>query len=64
MSGQIVDTSISGKRLACYLDELVVIHGYPEELVHDNGPELTTEPWLWYYLEKVDGLVKSQDFEF
>lgn len=40
--GQIVDFSISGKRLARYLDELAAIHGYPEELVHDNGPELTS----------------------
>ena len=40
--GPIVDTSISGKRLARYLDELAAIHGYPEELVHDNGPELTS----------------------
>ena len=39
--GPSVDTSISGKRLARYLDELAAIHGYPEELVHDNGPELT-----------------------
>ena len=40
--GQSVDTSLSGKRLARYLDELAAIHGYPEELVHDNGPELTS----------------------
>ena len=40
--GQIVDFSISGGRLARYLDDLAAIHGYPEELVHDNGPELTS----------------------
>ncbi len=38
----IVDFSISGKRLARYLDQLAIIHGYPDELVHDNGPELTS----------------------
>ena len=40
--GRIVDFSISGKRLARYLDELAAIHGYPEEPVHDNGQELTS----------------------
>ena len=40
--GQIVDFSISGERLARYLDGLAQLHGYPEELVHDNGPELTS----------------------
>jgi putative transposase len=39
---QIVDFSISGKRLSRYLDQLAMIHGYPDELVHDNGPELTS----------------------
>ena len=40
--GQIVDTSISGARLARFLDELAVRHGLPEEIVMDNGPELTS----------------------
>ncbi len=40
--GQIVDFSISGKRLSRYLDQLAIIHSYPDELVHDNGPELTS----------------------
>lgn len=46
--GQIVDFSISGERLARYLDELAVVRGYPEELVHDNGPELTSRAmFVW-----------------
>ena len=40
--GQIVDFSISGKRLTRYLDQLAILHDYPDELVHDNGPELTS----------------------
>ena len=37
--GQIVDFSISGKRMARYLDELAMATGLPEEIVLDNGPE-------------------------
>jgi putative transposase len=40
--GQIVDTSISGARLARFLDELAVRYGLPQEIVMDNGPELTS----------------------
>ncbi len=40
--GQIVDLSISGKRLARFLDELARRRGLPETLVMDNGPELTS----------------------
>lgn len=39
---QIVDVSISGARLARFLDELALIHGLPEEIVLDNGPEGTS----------------------
>jgi len=41
--GQIVDFSISGERLARYLDDLALIHGLPEEIVLDNGPEGTSK---------------------
>ena len=41
--GQIVDLSISGERLARFLDELGDEIGLPEEIVMDNGPELTSK---------------------
>jgi len=41
--GQIVDSSISGRRLARFLDELAERRGLPEEIVMDNGPELTSK---------------------
>lgn len=40
--GQIVDISISGARLARYLDDLALLVGLPEEIVLDNGPEGTS----------------------
>lgn len=43
--GQIVDFSISGLRLARFLDELAE---FPGEIVMDNGPELTSKAlFLW-----------------
>ena len=41
--GQIVDLSISGARLARFLDELASRRGLPKALVMDNGPELTSK---------------------
>ena len=41
--GQIVDLSISGERLARFLDGLGDEIGLPEEIVMDNGPELTSK---------------------
>jgi putative transposase len=40
--GQIVDVSISGARMVRFLDELALLHGLPEEIVLDNGPEGTS----------------------
>ena len=40
--GQIVDVSISGARVARYLDDLALLHGLPEEIVLYNGPEGTS----------------------
>ncbi len=40
--GQIIDLSISGARVARYLDELGERLGLPEEIVLDNGPEGTS----------------------
>ncbi len=42
--GQIVDLSISGERLARFLDDLAGHRGLPETLVLDNDPELTSRP--------------------
>ncbi len=38
----VVDTSISGKRVARELAQLVVVHGKPTTIVSDNGTELTS----------------------
>ena len=40
--GQFVDVSISGARVARYLDEMAPLHGLPEEIVLDNRPEGTS----------------------
>src|SRR5690242_5304036 len=40
--GQLVELSISGARVARYLDELAVDFGLPAEIVIDNGPEGTS----------------------
>jgi putative transposase len=40
--GQIVDVSITGARVARFLDELALEFGLPEEIVLDNGPEGTS----------------------
>ena len=40
--GKIIDISISGARVARYLDELAGHFGLPEEIVLDNGPEGTS----------------------
>ena len=49
--GQLVDTSISGARMARYLDEIARPRGYPETLVCDNGPELTSKPLFFWSQE-------------
>ena len=46
--GQIVDFSISGERVARYLDEVSTTRELPDEIVLDNGPEMTSKAlWLW-----------------
>ena len=44
--GQIVDYSISGKRVSQWLDQLAVTRGRPESIVMDNGPEFTSKAML------------------
>lgn len=46
--GQIVDTSISGVRLACYLEQLRRERGVPKTLVSDNGTELTSKAMFFW----------------
>lgn len=41
--GQLVDLSISGERLARFLNDLAKLRALPESLVIDNGPELTSK---------------------
>lgn len=46
--GQLIDVSISGARLARYLDQLAENRGLPTTIVCDNGPELTSKAmFLW-----------------
>lgn len=46
--GQLVDVSISGARIARFLDDLGKTRGLPATLVSDNGPELTSKAmFLW-----------------
>jgi len=46
--GQLVDLSISGERVVRFLDELARLHGLPDEIVMDNGPEFTSKAmFLW-----------------
>ena len=46
--GQIVDLSISGQRVARYLDEVSITRKLPGEIVLDNGPEMTSKAlWFW-----------------
>ena len=49
--GQIVDFSISGSRLARFLDQLAKNHRLPQEIVVDNGPELTSRA-MFQWAEK------------
>ena len=41
--GQLVDTSITGRRLAQFLDEAAQQRPLPASIVCDNGPELTSK---------------------
>lgn len=40
--GQLVEYSISGRRVARFLDQVADLHGLPEEIVMDNGSEFTS----------------------
>ena len=46
--GQLVDVSISGARVARYLDQLRELRGLPKTLVIDNGPEFTSKALFFW----------------
>jgi len=46
--GQIIDVSISGMRVARYLDDLAATRGLPEVIVCDNGPEFTSKALFFW----------------
>ena len=47
-----ISTSIPGARVARFLDCLVELHGKPQEIVLDNGPEFTSRTFLAWAEEK------------
>jgi putative transposase len=53
--GAVVDTSISGHRVARELDRIAELRGYPCMVVSDNGTELTSNAILtWQQHRKVE----------
>ncbi len=47
----IIDLSISGERLARYLNQLAEMRGLPKSIVLDNGPEMTSKA-LFFWRQK------------
>ena len=50
--GQLTDTSISGCRVARYLNELMSTRGKPKAVVCDNGPEFTSKAMFFWSKEQ------------
>jgi len=50
--GILVGTSISGRRVAAFIDRLAVFHGYPQRVRVDNGPEFTSAFFHQWAAEK------------
>jgi putative transposase len=50
--GLVVDTSLSGKRVARALDAIAARRGYPALIVSDNGTELTSHAILHWQQER------------
>ena len=46
--GQVVDTSISGARVARLLDDIIRTRGRPRVIVSDNGPEFTGKAMFFW----------------
>ncbi|WP_442907113.1 IS3 family transposase [Billgrantia diversa] len=55
--GQLADTSISGRRLARFLDEIAQQRSLPASIVCDNGPELTSKAMFFWARERKVTLV-------
>ena len=49
--GQLVDTSISGQRMANHLSLLGAERGLPKSIVMDNGPEMTSKAMFFWSQE-------------
>lgn len=41
--GIMADTSIPSRKVTAYLDQIALLHGYPDRIRVDNGPEFTSE---------------------
>ena len=50
--GQLVDTSIAGRRLARFLGEVAQPRSLPASIVCDNGPELTSKAMFFWAREQ------------
>jgi len=50
--GILVGTSVSGRRVAAFVDRLAAFHGYPQRLRVDNGPEFTSAFFHQWAAEK------------
>jgi putative transposase len=48
----VVDNSISGIRMARELDRIAFLRGYPDQVVSDNGTELTSNAMLQWQEER------------
>lgn len=46
--GQLIDLSISGKRMARFLDQLGCTRGLPKSIVMDNGTEMTSKAMFFW----------------
>lgn len=61
-AAQLVDTSLSGRRLARFLDEVAQLRSLPASIVCDNGPELTSKAmFFWACKRKVTLAFIQQD---
>ena len=49
---QLVETSISGERVARYLNQLIETRGQPPSIVCDNGTEFTCKAMYFWCQEK------------
>ena len=51
--GQLADTSISGLRMARFLDQIGLTRPLPRSIVCDNGPEMTSKAMFFWAKERV-----------